>query len=50
MLPLSEAAIARLRDEFAIYLVAGGRINLAGLDESRIDELADAVAQVSQAA
>ncbi|GLR14573.1 aromatic amino acid aminotransferase [Chitinimonas prasina] len=49
MLPLSDAAIARLRDEFAIYLVAGGRINLAGLDESRIDELADAVAQVSQA-
>lgn len=44
MLPLDAAAIARLRDEFAVYLVAGGRINLAGLDESRLDELADALA------
>lgn len=41
MLPLDAGQIARLREELAVYVVGGGRINLAGLDEARIDELAD---------
>ncbi|QDQ25674.1 aspartate/tyrosine/aromatic aminotransferase [Chitinimonas arctica] len=50
MLPLDGKAIAQLRDEAAVYVVAGGRINLAGLDTARIDELALALADVMQVA
>lgn len=46
MLPLDTAQIARLREERAVYVVGGGRINLAGLDEARIDELAAHLAAV----
>ena len=45
-LPLSEAQVARLRDEHAIYMVSDGRINLAGLDVSEAPRLARAVAMV----
>ncbi|PHV12599.1 amino acid aminotransferase [Chitinimonas sp. BJB300] len=47
MLPLGEGGIAQLRNDAAIYIVAGGRINLAGLDPDKIDMLADAVVKVS---
>ena len=45
-LPLSEAQVARLREEHAIYMVSDGRINLAGLDVSQAPRLARAVAMV----
>lgn len=38
--------IARLRDEFAIYMVDSSRINVAGVSERNIDYLSQAVATV----
>lgn len=45
---LSPEKIMRLRDEFAIYAVGDGRINVAGLQEQQIDALATALMTVSQ--
>ena len=45
---LPPAAIDRLRDEFAIYVVPGGRINVAGLREEQIPQVADALVAVSR--
>ncbi|MFM7825827.1 MAG: aminotransferase class I/II-fold pyridoxal phosphate-dependent enzyme, partial [Candidatus Limnocylindrus sp.] len=44
LLGLSDSQLARLRDEHAIYLVARGRINFAGLSASKIPVVAKAVA------
>ncbi|MGL4929362.1 MAG: aromatic amino acid aminotransferase, partial [Plesiomonas sp.] len=38
--------VARLKDEFAIYAVGSGRINVAGITSSNIDPLCQAIAQV----
>jgi len=38
--------IARLRDEFAIYIVGSSRINVAGISNSNIDYLTDSLAAV----
>ena len=35
--------VARLKDEFAVYMVGAGRMNVAGLAEDRIDHFADAL-------
>lgn len=48
MTGLSPEKIMRLRDEFAIYAVGDGRINVAGLQEQQIDALAAALMTVSQ--
>lgn len=48
MTGLSPEKIMRLRDEFAIYAVGDGRINVAGLQEQQIDALATALMTVSQ--
>jgi len=45
-LPLNSEQIKTLRDEHAIYLVGDGRINVAGLPESSMDNLAEAIAGV----
>ena len=45
----SEQQVAQLRDEFAIYVVAGGRINIAGLQEPQIPYLSDAITQCCKA-
>ncbi|OZS42662.1 amino acid aminotransferase [Photobacterium sanguinicancri] len=45
---LSPEQIGRLRDEFAIYAVADGRVNIAGLQEQKIDYLANALVTVSR--
>lgn len=37
LLPLSEAQILRLRQEFGVYLLLDGRINLAGLTLEKLD-------------
>jgi len=48
-LPLSDAQLARLRDEFGVYAVGGGRVNMAGLTESAIPQVARALAAVLRA-
>lgn len=42
-LPLSPAQIIRLREEFAIYVIPGGRLNVAGLPEDGADRVAEAL-------
>jgi aromatic-amino-acid transaminase len=46
LLGLTDTQLARLRDEHAIYLVAQGRINMAGLSPAKVPVVAQAVAQV----
>lgn len=43
---LDAAAVARLRDEFAVYIVGSGRINVAGMTPGNMGRLCDAVAAV----
>jgi aspartate/tyrosine/aromatic aminotransferase len=43
---LNPKQVERLRDEFAIYIVGSGRINVAGMTESNMDYLCDAIASV----
>ncbi|WP_443190886.1 amino acid aminotransferase [Pseudomonas indica] len=43
---LTADQVARLRDEFSVYLVGSGRANVAGIDANRIDDLAKAIATV----
>ncbi|MBR0937671.1 amino acid aminotransferase [Bradyrhizobium jicamae] len=45
-LGLTEAQINRLRDEHAVYMVGDSRINVAGLPEDRLDDLAKAIVSV----
>ncbi|MEZ8140552.1 MULTISPECIES: amino acid aminotransferase [Enterovibrio] len=48
MLAYSPEQMVKLREEFGIYAVGDSRINVAGLTESRIDYLADALIAVSK--
>ncbi|MDO2947218.1 amino acid aminotransferase [Aeromonas simiae] len=43
---LSKEQVARLKDEFAIYIVGSGRISVAGITRANIDPLCDAIAKV----
>ena len=43
---LSPVQVQRLRDEFSVYMVGSGRVNMAGLDAERLDQLASAIARV----
>lgn len=45
-LGITSAQIARLRDEFAIYIVGSSRINVAGISEGNIDYLTASLATV----
>lgn len=45
-LPLTPEQIETLRSEHAIYIVGDGRINVAGLPEEGIEQLADAICTV----
>jgi len=45
-LGLSEAQVDRLREEFSVYMVGSSRINVAGVNLSNIDYLAESVAKV----
>ncbi len=47
LLGLNGGQVARLRDEFAIYAVAGGRINVAGLTPSGLPRLVEALRAVT---
>ncbi|MGX9416180.1 amino acid aminotransferase [Vibrio sp. WJH972] len=46
MLPLSTAQMALLRDKYAIYGIPNGRINIAGLRQSQIRILAEALIDI----
>ena len=46
---LTPEQVARLRDEFSVYLVSSGRASVAGMSEERLDYLAGAIARVCQA-
>ncbi|WP_028022463.1 amino acid aminotransferase [Enterovibrio calviensis] len=48
MLAMSPEQMLKLREDFGIYAVGDSRINVAGLTESRIDYLADALIAVSK--
>jgi len=43
---LTPMQVDQLRNEYGVYIVGSGRINVAGMDESRIDWLCRAVASV----
>lgn len=45
---LSKAQVERLREEFAIYAVASGRICVAALNQGNLDYVAEAIAAVSR--
>ncbi|AHM03643.1 Aspartate aminotransferase [Roseibacterium elongatum DSM 19469] len=46
LLPVTEAQVAQLREDHAIYLVSDGRMNVAGLTAETIPRVARAIAQV----
>lgn len=46
LLPLTREQVVRLRQEFAIYMVGSGRINLAGLNEANLEFVCDSIAKV----
>jgi len=46
---LSDATVAWLREHKNIYMVGGGRINLAGLSPKNIDYVCDAIAEALKA-
>ena len=43
---LTDEAVEWLKQEKSIYIVKGGRINVAGLTSTNIDYVCDAVAEV----
>lgn len=43
---LDPQQVAALREQHAIYIVGSGRINVAGITEDNVDQLADAIAEV----
>lgn len=45
-LPLNTEQLNTLRDDYGIYIVGDGRINVAGLPEEGLDKLADAICTV----
>lgn len=48
VLGFSENQMAQLREDYGIYGVGDGRINIAGLTETHIPYVADAIQKVSQ--
>ena len=47
LLPLGEERVSRLRDEFGVYVVGKGRVNVAGLTAQNLDPVCRAIAAVS---
>ena len=39
--------VAKLREQYSIYVVGSGRINVAGITPANLDRLADAIAAVT---
>ena len=49
LLDLSAEQVARLRDEFAVYVVGKGRVNVAGLTQQNLKPVCEALAAVTTA-
>ena len=49
MLPISPTEVARLREDFAVYLPASGRINIAGLSDATMSTFLNALDLISEA-
>jgi aspartate/tyrosine/aromatic aminotransferase len=47
LLGLSAAQVQRLKDEFALYVVGGGRVNVAGLTRANLEPVCRAIAAVT---
>ena len=47
LLPLGEERVTRLREEFGIYVVGKGRVNVAGLTEDNLGPVCRAIAAVT---
>ncbi len=47
LLPLGEERVSRLRDEFGVYVVGKGRVNVAGLTEANLEPVCRAIAAVT---
>ena len=45
---LSTAQVDKLKEDYAIYMTADGRISIAGLNTHNLDYIADAFHQVSK--
>jgi aspartate/tyrosine/aromatic aminotransferase len=45
LLVLNDEQIERLREEFGFYIVSGGRINIAGLNDAQIEPFCEAIAE-----
>jgi aspartate aminotransferase len=43
---ISKEQVIRLRDEFHVYMIESSRINIAGINHSNVDTVADAIAAV----
>ena len=43
---LTKEQVQRLRDEFSIYIVGSGRINVAGITDANVDYLCSSIAAV----
>ena len=43
---LSAEQVKQLREKHSVYMVSSGRANVAGIDETRLGLLADAIAHV----
>lgn len=43
---LNKEQVGKLRDDYSIYIVGSGRINVAGITEDNVDRLVDAIAAV----
>jgi aspartate/tyrosine/aromatic aminotransferase len=48
LLPLGKERVARLREDFGIYLVGAGRVNVAGLTEQNLEPVCEAIATVTE--
>ena len=47
LLPLGEERVTRLRDEYGVYVVGKGRVNVAGLTADNLGPVCEAIAAVS---
>jgi aromatic-amino-acid transaminase len=45
MLPLSEKAVLKLREDHGIYMAGSGRFNIVGLSDENVDRFAAAVVE-----
>jgi aspartate aminotransferase len=45
-LGISKEQVIRLREEFHVYMIESSRINIAGINHSNVDRVADSIAAV----